>query len=190
MLQFCHLALRTQQEEGVLDEQRRNLQAIESTAGDIRTLVGKLPPDEQRKAQLIVDQMNSALDKQGRVVGHYIERTDEAQKDLSTHTIAMEKGLASVEGELSGLRSLPMNLKNLEDAVHHIDETTTSFDAPLGDLRARLSALDAKLDMLLARPICPIPSPGASAKIPSPATPAASAHARGPADAEGGKDTP
>jgi hypothetical protein len=44
MLQFCHLALRTQQEAGSLDEQRRNLQAIESTASDIRTLVGKLPP--------------------------------------------------------------------------------------------------------------------------------------------------
>jgi hypothetical protein len=28
MLQFCHLALRTQEEEGVLDEQRQNLAAI------------------------------------------------------------------------------------------------------------------------------------------------------------------
>ena len=45
MLQFCHLALRTNEEQGVLDEQRRNLAAIESTAGDIRTLVDKLPPE-------------------------------------------------------------------------------------------------------------------------------------------------
>jgi hypothetical protein len=40
MLQFCHLAMRTEEEEGALDEQRHNLQAIESTAGDIRALVG------------------------------------------------------------------------------------------------------------------------------------------------------
>src|SRR5262245_40075848 len=43
MLQFCHLALKTNEEQGVLDEQRRNLAAIQSTAGDIRTLVDKLP---------------------------------------------------------------------------------------------------------------------------------------------------
>jgi len=86
MLQFCHLALRTQEEESVLNEQRHNLEAIESTAGDIRTLVGELPPDEQRKAQSIVGQLNTALAKQGRIVGEYVARTDEAQKDLNTHT--------------------------------------------------------------------------------------------------------
>jgi hypothetical protein len=178
MLQFCHLALRTQQEEGSLDEQRRNLQAIESTASDIRTLVGKLPPDQQRKAQLIVDQMNSALDKQGKIVGEYIERTDEAQKDLSAHNVAMERGLASVEGELSELRSLPANLKDLEGAAHRIDETTTSFDARLGDVRARLAGLDTKLDALLARPACPTPSPGPPAKAASAAVTKDSAHAQ------------
>ncbi len=188
MLQFCHLALRTQQEQGQLDEQRRNLRAIESTAGDIRTLVGKLPPEQQRKAQLIVDQMNSALDKQGRIVGEYIERTDEAQKDSTTHTMAMEKGLASVEGELSELRSLPANLKDLEGAAHRIDETTTSFDARLGDLRARLSAVDAKLDTLLARPVCSAPPPSAPPKAASPLPSASeSAHAQTPADAGGGR---
>jgi hypothetical protein len=163
MLQFCHLALRTQQEEGDLEEQRRNLQAIQSTAGDIRTLVGQLPPEQQRKAQLIVDEMNVALDKQGKVVGQYIARTDEAQRDLSSHTLAMERGLASVQGELSELRSLPANLKDLEGAAHHIDETTTSFDTRLADVRARLATLDTKLDTLMARPICSAPSAGGSA---------------------------
>lgn len=191
MLQFCHLALRTQQEEGSLDEQRRNLQAIESTASDIRTLVGKLPPDQQRKAQLIVDQMNSALDRQGKIVGEYIERNDEAQKDLSAHNVAMEKGLASVEGELSELRSLPANLKDLEGAAHRIDETTTAFDARLGDVRARLAGLDTKLDTLLARPPCPVPTSSPPAKTPNPAGATGSAHAQAPtpmvATADGGK---
>jgi hypothetical protein len=163
MLQFCHLALRTQEEEGVLDEQKHNLEAIESTAGDIRTLVGKLPPAEQRKAQVIVEQMNAALAKQGKVVGEYAARTDQAQKDLSTHTVAMEKGLASVEGDLAELRSLPGNLKDLESAAHRIDQTTTSFDARFDDLRTRVASVDAKLETLLARPAC---SPAAPALAP------------------------
>jgi hypothetical protein len=154
MLQFCHLALRTQEEESVLNEQRRNLEAIESTAGDIRTLVGELPPDEQRKAQLIVGQLNTALAKQGKIVGDYVARTDEAQKDLSTHTVAMEKGIASVEGDIAGLRSLPAELKDLESAAHGMDTTMASFDGRFADLHARIAGVDAKLDALLARPLC------------------------------------
>jgi len=199
MLQFCQIALRTQQEEGDLDEQRRNLQAIEATAGDIRSLVDKLPPEQQRKAQLIVNQMNSALDRQGKIVGEYIEHTDEAQKDLSTHTLAVEKGLASVQGELSELRSMPANIKDLEGAAQRIGETTTSFDARLNELRGRLSAIDTKLDTLLARPICSTSSPNALAKAPSPAAASAptattvpaggqpSVHARAPAEGDAGK---
>ncbi|HEY2510072.1 MAG TPA: hypothetical protein VGI39_04425 [Polyangiaceae bacterium] len=174
MLQFCHLALRTKEEEGTLDEQRRNLEAIQSTAGDIRALVGRLPPDEQRKAQQIVEQMNAALDRQGRVVGEYAARTDEAQKDLSTHTLAMEKGLASMAGELAELKSLPTNLKELEGAAHRIDETTTGFDARLADIRARLAALDTKVDGLVARPVCsaapPPPAKASTPPAPSPSS--------------------
>ena len=51
------------------------------------------------------------FDKQGKIVGDYVARTDEAQKDLSTHAVAMEKGLASVEGDLAELKSLPSNLQ-------------------------------------------------------------------------------
>jgi hypothetical protein len=157
MLQFCHLALKTQEEQVVLGEQRKNLEAIQSTAGDIRTLVGKLPPDEQRKAQLIVSEMNDALAKQGKIVGDYAERAGEAQKDLSEHTAAMEKGLASVEGDLAGLRSLPGDVKDLEGATRRIDQATTSIDGRFDDLRARVTAVDAKLDALLAKPACPPP---------------------------------
>ncbi len=177
MLQFCHLALRTQEEAGVLDEQRRNLEAIQSTAGDIRTLVGKLPPDQQRKAQLIVQEMNTALAKQGKIVGDYVARTDEAQKDLSAHTVAMEKGLASMEGELAELRSLPANLKNLESAAHHIDETTTVFDTRLDELRAHLGGVETKVDALLARPVC-APPPMATAPPKASASPAVAEIAR------------
>jgi hypothetical protein len=193
MLQFCHLALRTQEEEGVLDEQKHNLEAIQSTAGDIRTLVGKLPPAEQRKAQLIVEEMNTALAKQGKVVGEYATRTDEAEKNLSSHTVAMEKGLASVEGDLAGLRSLPENLKDLETAAHRIDQTTTAFDARFDEIRTREANLDAKLDALLARPGCAPPAPvaapkgSASASSAVAATPPGQSPAVAPLDPDGGK---
>jgi peptidoglycan hydrolase CwlO-like protein len=185
MLQFCHLAMRTEEEEGALDEQRHNLQAIESTAGDIRALVGKLPPDEQRKAQLIVDQMNTALAKQGKIVGEYVARTDEAQKDLSAHTVAMEKGIASVEGELADLRSLPASLKDLEGAAHRIDETTASFDARFAELRARIGGLEDKVDSLVARPACSLPVVQSTAsKAPASAAPSASAPVAAPPQAQ------
>jgi hypothetical protein len=191
MLQFCHLAMRTKEEEGVLDEQRHNLEAIESTASDIRTLVGKLPPDEQRKAQLIVDQMNGALAKQGKIVGEYVARTDEAQKDLSTHTMAMEKGLVSVEGEIAGLRSLPTDVKELESVARHIDETETSYDARFADLRAHVGALEAKVDALLARPVeqaCAPPAASASSKTTTAAGASASARSQALVAAPGGAD--
>ena len=78
----------------------------------------------------------------------------EAQKDLGAHTVAMEKGLASVQGDLAELRSLPANLKELETAAHRIDETTTSFDGRFGELRERIAVVEGKLDGLIARPVC------------------------------------
>ena len=191
MLQFCHLALRTQEEAGVLSEQRHNLEAIESTAGDIRSLVAKLPPDEQRKARLIVDEMGTALAKQGKLVGEYAARTDEAQKDLNAHTAAMEKGLASVEGELAELRSLPANVKDLESSAHRIAETTTSFDARFGDLRERVASVEGKVDTLLARPACSAPAVSSSPKTPASVAAAAPTQSKAPSaptvDADAGK---
>lgn len=186
MLQFCHLALRTQEEQSVLDDQRHNLEAIQSTEGDIRTLVGKLPPDEQRKAHVIVEQMNDALSKQGQLVGEYAARTDEAQKDLSAHTEAMEKGLASVQGDLAELRSLPTNVKDLESATHRIDQATTSIDGRFDELRAKIAAVDAKVDTLLARPACPVPMASPAPKAPASAAPASSAAPPHVAEVDGG----
>jgi hypothetical protein len=184
MLQFCHLALRTQEEQKVLAEQRQNLEAIQSTAGDIRTLVGKLPPDEQRKAQLIVSEMNDALAKQGKIVGDYAERADEAERDLSEHTAAMEKGLASVEGDLAGLRSLPTDVRDLQTATHRIDQGMTSIDSRFDDLRAKLAAVDAKVDGLVARSAIASPAASGAARQAAPiASTSATSAASSPAPA-------
>ena len=45
---FCHLAMRAQEEEGALDEQRHTFRPS-SRRRDIRALVGKPSPDEQRR---------------------------------------------------------------------------------------------------------------------------------------------
>lgn len=171
MLQFCHLALRTESEQRVLDEQRHNLQAIESTAGDIRTLVGNLPPDQQQKARLIVSQMNAALDRQDKIVADYATHADEAQKDLSARTVAMEKGLESMEGDLAGLRSLPTSVKDLEIATGRIDRETMAIDERFDDLRAGVTSVEAKMDALIARPAC---TPAADAPPPRGASSASS----------------
>lgn len=66
----------------------------------------------------------------------------------------MEKGIASVEGDIAGLRSLPPELKDLESAAHGMDATIASFDGRFADLQARIVGIDAKLDTMLARPLC------------------------------------
>src|SRR5262249_15291966 len=113
MLNFCHLALRTANEQTVLDQQRSNLLAIQNTAGDIRALVDRLPPEEQRKAQHIIDQMNGALGRQGKLVSEYMIKTEESTKAVKEHTLAVEKGLSTVEAGVLNLRTLPAGLHDL-----------------------------------------------------------------------------
>lgn len=183
MLQFCHIALRAQKEQTALDEERNNLKAIESTAGDIRTLVAKLPPDQKQKAQLVVSQMNDALAKQGKIVSDYVARTDETEKDLTAHTTAMEKGLATVQGGLAELQSLPNDVRDLENATHRIDRATTMIDGHFDDLRRQIAGVEAKVDTLLARPACSAPPVAvASPKAVSAAAPDAGLRAAGTAD--------
>jgi hypothetical protein len=157
MLQFCHLALRTNEEQGVLAEQRKNLNAIQSTAGDIRALVDKLPPEEKQKAQEIVAQMNAALAKQGKIVGDYLSRSDEQQKALKEHTAAVEKGLSSLSSDLGALKSLPATLRDIGDGVKRVDGKVALEDATVKALQTQLTDLDAKLQKLLARPACDPP---------------------------------
>ena len=151
MLQFCHLALRTADEQGVLDQQRSNLQAIQSTAGDIRALVDKLPPEEQHKAQQIVDQMNAALGKQGKLVGEYLQRTEESTRAVKEHTATVERGLSTVEAGVLGLKSLPAGLHDLSDQVHKLDGRLGGVDGKLGGVDGKVGALDAKLSALDAK---------------------------------------
>ena len=169
MLQFCHLALRTDEEQGVLAEQRKNLNAIQSTAGDIRALVDKLPPEEKQKAQEIVAQMNTALAKQGKIVGDYLSRSDEQQKALKEHTAAVEKGLSSLSTDLGALKSLPATLRDIGDGVKRVDGKVALEDASVKALQSQLADLDAKLQKLLARPACDAPKPPTSAVASRPA---------------------
>jgi hypothetical protein len=153
MLQFCHLALKTSEEQGVLDEQRRNLTSIQATAGDIRALVDKLPPEEKQKAREIVTQMNTALEKQGKMMGDYLAaRSDEQQKALREHTAAVEKGLSSLSTDLGALKSLPATLKDIGEGVK-------KQSGDVKALQAQLDTLDGKLKQLLARPVCEPPKP-------------------------------
>jgi peptidoglycan hydrolase CwlO-like protein len=104
-------------------------------------------------------------------VGGYAARTDEAQKDLSTRAVAMEKGLASVEGDLAELRSLPTSLRDLEAATHRLDQATSSTAGRLDDLQRQVGAVDQKVDALLARPACSAAVVVAAPKVATSATP-------------------
>jgi hypothetical protein len=175
MLQFCHLALRTSEEQGVLAEQRKNLNHLQSTAGDIRALVDKLPPEEKQKAREIVAQMNSALEKQGKIVGDYLTRSDEQQKALEQHNAFVEKGLTSLASDVGALMSLPAAVKDLGDGVKKLDgkldTKLADKDESAKELADKLAALDEKMQKLLARPACEPPKPAPIAKAtPSPAS--------------------
>jgi hypothetical protein len=182
MLQFCHLALKTNEEQGVLAEQRKNLNAIQSTAGDIRALVDKLPPEEKQKAKEIVAQLNVALEKQGRIVGDYLSKSDEQQKALKEHTAAVEKGLSSLSTDLGALKSLPATLKDIGEGMRKLDGKVTGQDADVRALQDKLADLDGKLQKLLARPACEPPKAAPSASTATaPPRPAAIA-SKPPAD--------
>jgi hypothetical protein len=163
-LQFCHLALRTSEEQGVLAEQRKNLTEIQSTAGDIRSLVDKLPPEEKQKAREIVAQMNNALEKQGKIVGDYLSRSDEQQKALEQHNAFVEKGLSSLTSDVGALKSLPATLKDIGDGVHKLDGKLAGEDASVKTLEDKIVELDDKVQKLLARPACDAPKPTLAAK--------------------------
>ena len=172
MLQFCHLALRTSAEQGVLAEQRKNLSAIQSTAGDIRALVDKLPPEEKQKAREIVAQMNTALEKQGKIVGDFLVRSDEQQKALEQHNTFVEKTLTSLSGDVGALKgSVPASLKDLGDEVKRLDGKLdgklAGEDDSVKALQASVGELDGKLTKLLARPACEPPKPAPVAAKPA-----------------------
>jgi hypothetical protein len=169
MLQFCHLALRTEEEKSVLDEQRHNLLTIQETAGDIRQLVGKLPPEEKRKAEEIVGVMGTALSKQGKIVGQYLQRSDQTTRDMRDHAQAVERSLSTVEADIVTLKAIPTSLHDLGSQMQKLDGALKTVDTKIGTSDGRLATVDEKLgvadsrlaqleaDMktLAARPACP-----------------------------------
>jgi hypothetical protein len=154
LLQFCHLALRNSEAQGILAEQRHNLEQIESTAGHIHSLLGKLPPEEQKKAREIIAHINEALAQEGKLVGDYVAHSDESTKAVRAETQLLEKGLTSLETQVTTLKSVPAALHDLGDQLHVIDGHAASgfadMEAKMSANATRLAALDAKLDALAA----------------------------------------
>jgi hypothetical protein len=155
LLQFCHLALRNGESQTILAEQRRNLQAIESTAGNIQTLMDKLPPAEQRKAKEIVTRINAVLAQQGKLVGDYAARADESNRVVRAETENLEKGLSSLGAQVLGLKSLPASVRDLGEQVHALETRVGSefsaSDLKLADIEAKLDTLTRSFDNLDAR---------------------------------------
>jgi hypothetical protein len=151
LLQFCHVALRNQQADAMLDEQRRNLANIESTAGSIRSLVDRLPPQQQADAKQIVEQLRRTLGDQGKLVNAYAEKTDESARELREHTQLVEHGISSLE---TGLKILPAAFHDLSQQLEQGEQRRAAAEQ---QEKAKLDALKASLDALAARPApqCP-----------------------------------
>jgi hypothetical protein len=139
-LQFCDIALRNGEAESVLAEQKHNLLQIESTAGDIRAFVNKLPPEEQHKARQMMARIDAALAQEGKLVGAYAARSDESARAVRAETQALGKGLTSLEGQVTTLKTVPAALHDLGEQLHAVDGAHT----------ARLTAIEAKIDALAA----------------------------------------
>ncbi len=177
LLQFCHLALKDREQQHLLDEQRKNLEALQSTAGNIRTLVDGLPPEEQRKAQEIVAHMNDALSHQGKLVSAYAERTDEQTKAIHEHTAVLEKGLTALETDVVSLKTMPGALRDLSGQVQKLDGRIGGVDGNLASSDARLLSVETAVKALAARPepkcpacICEAPRASPDGGVPKPAT--------------------
>jgi hypothetical protein len=145
LLQFCHLALREAEAKNVLDEQRRNLDSLEATAGSIRTLVDKLPPDEQRKARDIVEHIDGAISKQGQFVGDYFEKSGASMKSLEERTAALEHAMVQAQASLDGLKPVPSDVHDTSGAVKALDGKIVSLDGKIVSLDGKIVSLDGKL---------------------------------------------
>ena len=123
LLQFCHVALRNRQADAILDEQRKNLSSIEDTAGAIRSLVGGLPPEEQKKAKQIVEQINGALEKQGKLVNELMTRSDESTR------AALEHGLGVLASDFESLKGVPAGLHDLADGQKKLEAAMRALES-------------------------------------------------------------
>jgi hypothetical protein len=156
-LQFCHLSLRTADEKRALDEQRSNLSSIHDTAGEIRGLIAKLPPDERAKAHQIIGHMDEAVGKQGRLITERLQRSEDAAEALRDRTQSIERGVSGLQSGLDGLKPLPLTVHALSDLVAHLDGRAAATESRLAADDDKLQAIQRSLDTLVNRPapVCP-----------------------------------
>jgi hypothetical protein len=174
-LQFCHLALRSAQEQHALAEQRDHLATIQASERDIRALVDKLPPAEQAKAREIATQLSSSLGRERNVITQFAEHADATAREVAAHQAEVARGLSKLDGEVVDLAALPATVAKVDDDVHAIGKRADTLGDALGTCNARLDAvgksLDAvgkQLDALANRP--PPACPACTCDAPSAAT--------------------
>jgi len=162
-LQFCHLALRSAEEQRVLAEQREHLASIQSTAHDIKALVNKLPPAEQDKAHDIVTQLSSTLGQQRTMVAQYAEHADVTAKEVADHQVEVDKGLTKLDGDVGDLKSMPAAITDLAsklgDVGTHQQALGGEVEANTAEVEAlakQVDALTKQVAELAARPACAV----------------------------------
>lgn len=119
-LQFCQLSLKTADEQASLGEQQKNLDSLRTTAGDIKALVDTLPPEEQRKAQLLLGQMRSALGNQDRL----LQRSNAVAQAVEQRSDEIKKGLGVLSLGVGGLHELPATVRDIDQTVRRLDART------------------------------------------------------------------
>jgi hypothetical protein len=171
-LQFCHLALRSANEQRVLAEQREHLASIQSTEHEIRALVDTLPPAEQQKAHEIIDQLSSSLGQQRTMVAKFAQDANVAAKAVAEQQAQVERGLSKLDDEVVGLGAVPAAVSKLTSDVHTVGARAEVVGAGVEACNAKidavgqsLSAIGRQLDALASRPapVCPVCSCGAGA---------------------------
>ncbi len=167
-LQFCHLALRTADEQRVLTQERDNLASIQSTAGDIRVLVDKLPPAEQQKAHEIVDSLTVSLGQQRTLVTRYAAQADETTRAVQERQADVERGLSKLDGDVGTLKAVPDELGRIDGALRDVGTRDDDLVGKLLANSAHLEAIERTVTELAARP-APVCSCAAATIVAPPA---------------------
>ncbi|HEY3352773.1 MAG TPA: hypothetical protein VGQ83_05965 [Polyangia bacterium] len=141
-LQYCQLALRSAEEHADLAEQKRNLDAIQATATDIRSVVDRLPPDDQRRARRAVDQLGQALGRQSRTVGVLTQRTEEAARLVRER--APRRGARPAPPAASGKAPAPAvaAAPTVREVQQQVQQLATKLDTVEATLRRVLTACE------------------------------------------------
>ncbi len=176
-LQFCHLALSAAGEQRALDDQRQNLSAIHETAGAIRQLIDKLPPDEQAKASEIIDHMDDAVGRERRVMSEHLQRSEDTELALSNRAQSIERGLDALKTDVGGLKALPVDLHALAATIATVDgraalagDRLAAATEKLAEANAALDALQRTVKEIADRPA--LTCPACICNVPAPAPPA------------------